>query len=65
MQENHNHFSYVPFTFNKRLHTGMSYIRAYLYIKDQLDNCEKEVSFERLEEGFELFCKELEFLKLE
>lgn len=31
---------------------------AYLYIKDQLDNCNKYVSFESLEEGFELFCKD-------
>jgi len=31
---------------------------AYLYIKEQLDNCKKEESFESLDEGFELFCKE-------
>ena len=30
---------------------------AYLYVKDQLDNCKIEVSFETLEDGFERFCQ--------
>lgn len=31
--------------------------KAYLYIKEQLDNCKEEKSYEMLEEEFEDFCK--------
>ena len=32
--------------------------KAYLYIKEQLDNCKVEKSYEMLEDEFENFCKQ-------